>query len=108
LEEMFIGGAEKARNERDIGEIRGLEQMLKNREVGGEDKLKTEGRLRWLKNRREKRREEARKKVKEGIDHWDKFFRDHDKYFYVGTVVHPSMEGKPVPKLCTKGGKSPT
>jgi len=96
LEEMYITGTSRVEDDAEAEEIRTLTE---------EGKMETQGRIRWLNNRREKRRREAWKKVEKQIDHWDNFFRFHDKYFYVGKVMHESLEGMPVRELCGKQGK---
>ncbi|KAA8911620.1 hypothetical protein FN846DRAFT_773871 [Sphaerosporella brunnea] len=94
LEEMYITGRGREEDEAELAEI----SQLRGRE--GMD-----GRIRWLQSRRDKRRKEAWQKVAKQVDHWDRFFRAHERYFYVGRVVHESLDGKPVRELCKKGGK---
>ncbi|KAI5801112.1 hypothetical protein EDC01DRAFT_716374 [Geopyxis carbonaria] len=94
LERMFITGDARKEDDAEAKEIKLLEAMERDG-----------GRLRWLKRRREKRQQEAWSKVEKQIHHWDGFFRNHARYFYVGTVVHPSMDGEPLRELCQKQGK---
>jgi hypothetical protein len=109
LEEMFITGKSREEDTKELEEIAEIEerkrQLFRAEALESKEKIRMDGRIRWLKGRREKRRNEAWEKVKAQVDHWDKFFREHDKYFYVGKVVHESLEGKPVPELCAKVGK---
>jgi predicted heme/steroid binding protein len=106
LEEMFINGEERKEDDAEAAEIYELTQHIKTGESHEKyEKIVPEGRLRWLKRRREKRRAEALEKVEKQIEHWDNFFRNHDKYFYVGKVIHPSLEGEPIRKLCKSQGK---
>ncbi|KAF8539596.1 hypothetical protein BDD12DRAFT_837210 [Trichophaea hybrida] len=107
LEEMFITGKGREEDNAELEEITKLEQQRRDGTLGEglgvHEKVKMEGRIRWLKGRREKRRKEAWEKVEKQIKHWDNFFRSHDRYFYVGKVNHPSLEGTPVRELCNKG-----
>lgn len=96
LEEMYITGTARVEDDAEAAEIETLVT---------EGRQETQGRVRWLRKRREKRRQEALLKVKKQIDHWDNFFRFHDKYFYVGQVLHESLEDMPVRELCKKQGK---
>ncbi|TGZ79834.1 cytochrome b5 [Ascodesmis nigricans] len=111
LEEKYITDKEREMDDKDAAEINELERThghLLSLEIDDMDSVifKAQSRLRYLKNRRLRRRQEAWESVKDTIDHWDSFFRYHKKYFYVGTVDHDyaSLVGKPVPELC--GGKS--
>ena len=103
LEDMFVTGKSRDEDNAEAAEIRELERKRRTDGLREEEKMRVEGRIRWLKGRREKRREDARLKVRKGLDHWDKFFRNHDRYFYVGEVKHEPLDGKPVWKLCDKG-----
>lgn len=94
LEEMFITGKDKEDDDKEMAEIERLERD------GG-----MESRVRYLRKRRDSRRKEAWKQVVKAVDYWDKFFRNHDKYFYVGKVVHPDLTGEPVRKLCNANKK---
>ncbi|KAH0610472.1 uncharacterized protein H6S33_011999 [Morchella sextelata] len=94
LEEMYIKGAEL---ETDLAEKAEIERL----EAGGS----MAGRARYLTRRREKRRVDAWEKVVKSIAHWDQFFRNHDKYFYVGIVTHPDISGEPIRELCQKQKK---
>jgi len=96
LEEMYITGTSRVEDDAEAEEIQKLAK---------EGIQEMQGRIRWLKSRRTKRRQEAWKKVEKQIDHWDNFFRNHDKYFYVGKVAHESLEGTPMRELCKKQGK---
>lgn len=52
------------------------------------------------KTRAEKERREARKRVLQEVAKWESFYRNHKKYFEVGTLVGvPEYTGEP-PKLC--------
>lgn len=108
LEEKYIVGDERKIDDQEADEIERLESShgpSVNVDTDDPEMLRTKSRIRYLKRRREKRRQEAWKQVEKVVNHWDSFFRNHDKYFYVGTVVHDhaSLIGKPVPELC--GGK---
>lgn len=108
LEEQFITGDERAEDDKEYREIQELEaaDVKAPERLEDQESLRNHGRLKYLKRRRERRRAEARKKVEQTVDHWDSFFRDHDRYFYVGKVEHESLEGKPIPPLCdTSKGK---
>lgn len=106
LEEMFINGEARKEDDAEAAEIYDLAHHIKTGELSEKyGKIHPEGRLRWLKRQREKRRAEALERVGKQIKHWDNFFRNHDKYFYVGKVIHPSLEGQPVRQLCTSQGK---
>ena len=94
LEEMFIVGRGRTEYDAELAEMRAL--------MEAEEKP---GRVRWLRGRREKRRKEAWEKVRKTIDHWDRFYREHDRYFYVGKVLHESLDRVPVRKLCQTGKK---
>lgn len=102
LEEQFIKGTEREEDDRELEEIK---KLTETRENGS--------RVRYLTKRRERRRVEAWGKVEKAIKHWDGFFRNHNKYFYVGKVVHPSLEGEPIRPQCKgqreqrKDGKMP-
>lgn len=97
LEEMFITGADLETDEAEKAEIERLE-------ADGT----MAGRVRYLTRRRQNRRAEAWQKVVKSVDHWDKFFRNHDKYFYVGTVTHPDLSEEPIRELCkSKKPKKP-
>lgn len=89
VEEQFIKGAERDQDEAELDEIEALTASGEN-----------DGRARYLTKRREKRRTEARKKVEQAISHWDAFFRNHDKYFYVGKVTHPDLSEEPIRPMC--------
>lgn len=89
LEEQFIKGAAR---EEDDAELEEIERLV----TKGED----EERVKYLKEKRAERRREAWGKVEKAIAHWDGFFRKHEKYFYVGRVVHPSLEGVPIREQC--------
>lgn len=107
LEEMYITGENRKEDHAQAAEIYELNRFIKDGEFA--EKFKDlpvpEGRLRWLKQEREKRRAAALEKVEKQITHWDNFFRNHDRYFYVGKVIHPSLEDMPNRKLCTAQGK---
>lgn len=113
LERMFVAGKDKEEDEAQLAEINRLEALKREGRLheagrGGEYAEATgEGRLRWLKSRREKRWREARERVDKGVAHWVDFFGKHEKYFYVGTVDNPSLEGKPIRELCDKTNKKP-
>lgn len=94
LEEMYIKGAEL---ETDLAEKAEIERLEADGSMAG--------RVRYLTKRREKRRVDAWDKVVKSIAHWDQFFRDHDKYFYVGIVTHPDISGEPIRELCQKQKK---
>jgi predicted heme/steroid binding protein len=109
LEEMYITAPE---DDADAKEIGVLEERLRNGDGGkgfGDDNTKggvnVESRLRWLNRRRDKRRVEARGKVSKQIEHWQKFYADHDRYFFVGSVVHESLEDTPLRSLCAGNQK---
>jgi hypothetical protein len=106
LEEMYITGKGREEDNAELAEINEIESQKREleltEELGQDEKMKMEGRIRWLKGRRDKRRKEAWAKVEGQISHWDNFFRNHDKYFYVGKVTHESLEGTPIRELCTK------
>lgn len=89
LEEQFIKGTEREEDDAELEEIERLTATNKN-----------ESRVRYLTKRRERRREEAWQKVVKAVNHWDNFFRNHDKYFYVGTVTHPDLSGEPIRPQC--------
>ncbi|RPA97269.1 cytochrome b5 [Choiromyces venosus 120613-1] len=95
LEEMYITGDLRAEDDKEISEILRLESTGEN-----------DSRVRYLKKRRDKRRKEAWQKVEKAISHWENFFKNHEKYFYVGKVVHPDLSETPVRELC-KGNKKP-
>ena len=99
LEEMYV---DKEADDAEAAEIAELAAGVENGKRHAEAK---EGRLRWLRSRREKRRAEAREKVNAQVAHWKKFFEEHDKYFYVGVVTHESLEGTPIKEVCKKGGR---
>ncbi|KAI5813979.1 hypothetical protein BZA77DRAFT_250712 [Pyronema omphalodes] len=98
LEEMFITGKSRSEDDEEIKEISELEMK--------QELVRVEGRIRWLRQRRQKRRELAVEKVRSAVMHWDRFFREHERYFYVGQVVHESLEGTPIRELCD-GKKKP-
>jgi predicted heme/steroid binding protein len=125
LEQMFITGKSRSEDDAEILEISQLEikrrEMQKiedlveeqEEEVGHplghpnrEELLRVEGRIRWLRQRRQKRKEMAMEKVRSAVQHWDRFFREHERYFYVGQVMHESLEGTPIRELC-EGKKKP-
>lgn len=64
-----------------------------------------EGRKMELRQRAEKRRAAAWEKVVGTINHWDKFFRNHEKYKYVGEVRHRDISGEPVRSICANALK---
>jgi len=68
-------------------------------EGGGAVEL-SEERKKELRARVDTRREQAWKKVEKTINHWDNFFRKHDKYRYAGVVIHRDISEEPVRKLC--------
>lgn len=109
LERMFITGDARRQDDDEAKEIEQLEVLERDGKLeeglGVHEKVKKGGRLRWLKRRRQKRQQEAWAKVEKQVKHWDNFFRNHVRYFYVGTVVHPSMNADPLRKLCQKQGK---
>ncbi|CAZ84605.1 unnamed protein product [Tuber melanosporum] len=98
LEEMFITGDVRELDDKELSEISRLESTGEN-----------DSRVRYLKKRRDKRRKEAWEDVKKAISHWENFFKNHEKYFYVGKVVHPDLSGTPVRELCevARGSKKP-
>jgi hypothetical protein len=107
---MYIKGKSLEEDEEEAKQIAELEGDGVD-EVGAglgmHEKAKAQGKVKWLKSRREKRWREAREKVDKQVQHWDGFFRNHDKYFYVGEVLHESLEGTPIRELCNRGGKKP-
>lgn len=107
LEEMFITGEEKKEDDAEAAEIYEISQDIKAGDVEKYEGMHVdpERRLTWLKRRRHRRRATAQEKVDKQIRHWDNFFRNHEKYFYAGKVIHPSLEGEPIRKLCTSQGK---
>lgn len=66
---------------------------------GGVGEL-TEERKKELRGRVSKRRKKAWGYVEKSISHWDSFFRNHEKYRYVGEVIHRDISGDPVRKVC--------
>jgi len=54
----------------------------------------------WLVEKQKRRRDRARQKVKDSVDHWEQFFMKNERYPYVGRVVLKSVADKPVPQLC--------
>lgn len=64
-----------------------------------------EGRKKELRGRAEKRRAVAWEKVVGTISHWDGFFRNHEKYKYVGEVRHRDISGEPVRSICANALK---
>lgn len=110
VEEQFIEGEERHIDEKEFEEIQRLEatETKDPKSLKDEESIRVRGRLRYLKRRREKRRAEARKQVEATIKHWDNFFRDHDRYFYVGRVEHESLEGKPILPVCNAGKGKPS
>ncbi|KAL7272104.1 hypothetical protein RUND412_005098 [Rhizina undulata] len=106
LEEMFITGKELEEDTREAEEIAELEKREDLTEgLGHSEGEKMFGRLRYLKRRRVARRKKAWEKVEKSISHWDGFFRNHEKYFWVGTVSHPDISHDPVRTLCQRAGK---
>ncbi|PWW80078.1 cytochrome b5 [Tuber magnatum] len=95
LEEMYITGDVRELDDKELSEISRLERTGEN-----------DSRVRYLKKRRDRRRKEAWEKVEKAIAHWEKFFKTHEKYFYVGKVVHSDLSETPVRELC-KGDKKP-
>lgn len=89
VEEQFIKGAERDEDDAELEEIKALTASGKN-----------DGRARYLTKRRERRRAEAWTKVEKAVNHWDGFFRNHEKYFYVGKVTHPDLSGEPIRPTC--------
>lgn len=59
-----------------------------------------EARKKELRRRAEERRREAWERVVKAIAHWEGFFRNHDKYRYVGVVKHRDISGEPVKPIC--------
>ncbi|KAI5805596.1 heme/steroid binding domain protein [Peziza echinospora] len=59
-----------------------------------------EGRRGELGRRAAERRERARRRVGEAVQHWVKFFEGHETYRRVGRVVFESLEGTEAPVLC--------
>lgn len=60
----------------------------------------SEDRKKILRKRCDERRKVAWENVESTIDHWNKFFRNHEKYKYVGEVKHKDISGEPVKKVC--------
>lgn len=113
LEEMFITGKGRDEDNAELAEINQLEAQHRDGSLGQglglHEKAKMDGRIRWLRSRRQKRRREAQDKVDKQLRHWDNFFRNHDRYFYAGTVSHPSLDGTPLREICAKQArKKPT
>jgi predicted heme/steroid binding protein len=103
----FFGGHDGTRAfvtgcfQEDItGDLRGVEDMYMPIEDDAEgDKALTKGQI---KIRREKERRDAKKKVREGVEHWEKFFGNSQKYFKVGTIKREPgwEENEPIRPLC--------
>lgn len=45
--------------------------------------------------------------VERVVKGWQKFFENSKKYWKVGTVIHPSLEGTPIPPPCKNGHSQP-
>lgn len=109
LERMYITGENKEEDDKEAAEIAAMEAKERAGTLmdglGMHEQAKVMGRLKWLRGRRERRAKEAWEKVEKQVKHWDSFFRNHEKYFYVGKVVHPSLEGTPIRELCEKQKK---
>ena len=44
----------------------------------------------------------------QSIHKWKKFFKDSDKYSYVGKVIHPPIDPKsPIPEHCEEAKRTP-
>ena len=71
---------------------------------GGKGEL-SEERKKELRGRVVKRRKSAWENVERSIHHWDSFFRNHEKYKYVGEVTHRDISGDPVRKVCANALK---
>lgn len=95
LEEMYITGDVRKLDDKELSEISRLESTGEN-----------DSRVRYLKKRRDRRRREAWAQVEKAVSHWENFFNNHEKYFYVGKVVHLDLSGTPVRELC-KGDTKP-
>ena len=73
---------------------------------GGKEEL-SEERKGELRGGVDKRRKSAWRNVERSINHWDSFFKDHEKYKYVGEVIHRARDisGGPVRKVCANALK---
>ncbi|PGH26474.1 hypothetical protein AJ80_01787 [Polytolypa hystricis UAMH7299] len=90
-------------------DIRGLEQMHIPVEDNDEDPEERDMSETEKMVRGEEELREANEKVKKQVDHWEGFFRNHDRYFEVGRLVgSPGVEGKGVEmrKLCASAEKA--
>lgn len=87
-------------------DIRGLENAFLEEDAELEKFEKGEipdlsmSRRAWLVEKQKRRRDRAIAKVNASIAQWEGFFKNNDKYPYVGRVIHRSVEGTPVPPLC--------
>ncbi|RPB20438.1 cytochrome b5, partial [Terfezia boudieri ATCC MYA-4762] len=109
----FVTGCFKEDRTWDLRGVEGmfleLDDELDLFESGHWSELKVgglrEGRKKELRQRAEKRRAAAWEKVVGTINHWDKFFRNHEKYKYVGEVRHRDLSGEPVRSICANALK---
>jgi predicted heme/steroid binding protein len=70
-------------------DLRGVEEMFVPVDDDGDEGEGEEGGLTkaQVKIRREREVREAKRRVQEAVQHWEGFFRNSDRYFYVGRVV---------------------
>ena len=57
------------------------------------------------KTRKEKERRDAKKRVKQEVEKWEKFYTNSKKYFQVGRVVAQEYTGD-IPELCAEAQKA--
>ena len=65
----------------------------------------SEERKKELRGRVDERRRKAWENVENSINHWDSFFRNHERYKYVGKVIHRDISGDPVRAVCASALK---
>jgi predicted heme/steroid binding protein len=100
-------------------DLDGVEEMYipveDDEETNQEEKALLSSRERKLRREREVR--EAKAKVRAQVEHWEGFFRNHDKYFEVGKVIvdiaedeeedgAPKSKSKPKRPLCEAAKKN--
>lgn len=86
------------------GDLRGVEEMFIPIDDPDDEREKSLTSAQ-RKTRKEKERRDAKKRVKQEVEKWEKFYTNSKKYFQVGRVVAQEYTGD-IPELCAEAQKA--